>query len=1109
MNRAQTILLTTIVLSIALTSVFAVDFENNKITSLDNLIPIAEAGVIYDHQIVMEAVEMPDGLYAYRMVSYLNSTGDEIVGEMYSNKPSIPGPTIILTENDVAKVTLINNACGDKFINGPEHPLTDLPTYSENSLVGIHVHGVHYNISDDATYGRMNMNGDSGAQCNQSIEYEWVASGGTTGTWPYHDHTFSINEIGGEELGLFGTVIVNPADGVVRGLVDDSDGSIGNTTVENIDKDFVLWMVSGEVLGRSIFYGNEIDYTTTNYNGTSGVRETALWTNPNLITTEDGIYRFHVLGLGEETHAFHMHGHRWTEDILDNSNAFEDVIDVKEITPLQRHTFLIKASDNDAADSEIGEDETPNSEGWMYHCHFVDHMKQGMSGMMSVLPSGTPDDLPIVGAVFTLSDEPGLWMKTLDAGVADQLDNYFNETVGLPIQARNGTGFPLGYISDAVEAALMGAGGTDFANSEGRSLAVINPYETVIFGMKDSQTKHTITTLIYPTEADPIGGNGILRAANLGHYDQQLGIRGSAILTDTEGIPVGLEEPGLYVFVCKIHPYMFSAVIVDDPDTKLLIAGNENLPFPLLDLSGNLTVLTRTGDVDASKLDFPTTVAPTDALATTLLTTFYVITDPNNWKDYTQDSWNVSLPPVLVTTDSSNVVAALAYDTATTEFAINKLGLVTSSLSTPETIIGLDLGGSNLPLPSIVEPEIDGVGEVWVNTQFEKTVNKNFEGTPFDKPGTITVVDAKTWNVERKISLPEINMNHPHNMWTDTKNEVIYQTEWFGSEMAIIDRESGQLVKEVFTGQSPSHVMTAPDTGKIYVAMNGEDTVNEFDPETYEMTRQISTGFRSHPHGHWVSSSGQYVVTPDFLGLKASIINLDNNSVDSSDEILYGPIATGMKGDESVFYTADFLGNSMTAIDPSDGSIKGFIDFLEPSLVAENGLLGLPIQTPISPDDQYMVTALTLGGKIAVIDVSSTPGTVTAILDCDPGCHGVQWGAKQGDGYYAYVSSKFANVLTVVDPNPDGDIETDDASIAGRILLADDNADIDDPVIGYDGMGGQGVLAIPNVYEGWIQETIDECDIPGKGKNNVKDPCGSEISKFLNRLSGDQKQPLN
>ena len=125
-------------------------------------------------------------------------------------------------------------------------------------------------------------------------------------------------------------------------------------------------------------------------------------------------------------------------------------------------------------------------------------------------------------------------------------------------------------------------------------------------------------------------------------------------------------------------------------------------------------------------------------------------------------------------------------------------------------LLGLELD-SNMPIPDLKEPKKKGVGEVWVNTQFEITAAKNHEGTPADKPGTITVVDMqRTGILTQKIALPEINMNHPHNLWADAKNEVIYQTQWFGNEMAIIDRESGELIKEVFTGQSPSHVMTSP-----------------------------------------------------------------------------------------------------------------------------------------------------------------------------------------------------------------------------------------------------------------------------------------------------------
>jgi FtsP/CotA-like multicopper oxidase with cupredoxin domain/DNA-binding beta-propeller fold protein YncE/plastocyanin len=1105
-------IMTTVILSIALTSVFAFDFENNNTTSLETEIPFAaEADSGDTHNITMEAVAMPDGMYAYRMVSYDINGDDDLVGTQYSGKPSIPGPTIILTEGDNAVVTLMNSACENNFVDGPNFPVPILPTFSENSMIGIHVHGVHYDISDDATYSRMNMEESSGATCGEEITYEWVAAPGTEGAWPYHDHMFSINEVGAEELGLFGTIIINPANGKVNGLVDDGSGKVKKVDVDDIEKDFVLWMVSSEVLGRSIFYGNEIDYSTTQYDGETGIRESALWTNPNLVATDGKIYRFHVLGLGDDVHAFHLHGHRWTEDIHEKSTA-EDVIDVKEIVPLQRHTFIVKASDNDAADTKHD-----GSEGWMYHCHITDHMKQGMSGMMHVLPEYEEDDIPIIGATFTLSDEPGLWMKTLDAGVADELDDILQtvfDAEGVETEsfkANKGTGYPLGYVSDAL-GELIPAAKTDFSNSTGRSLAIINPGETVQFGMKDSQTKHTITTLIYPTAAKHLGGNGLLTAVDAVleeetfHFDTQLGIRGSTLLYDRDGVPAGLDEPGLYVFVCKIHPYMFSAVIVDDPKTHLQLLGNPAYDFPLLDLSDDLTVLTRASDPVAfpSPDDYPTSfpatgVFPASDLATELLKTFYVITDPNNWRDYNESKWNVSLPPVLVTTNTENLVAGLVYSEGVTEFAIDALNLTNSTgHEIPvENILGLEVGVFNMDNDDDFTPA-PGIGEVWVNTQFETTLNKNHDGTPSDKPGTITVVDASSWNVERKIALPEIDMNHPHNMWTDTKNEVIYQTQWFGNEMAVIDRESGELIKEVFTGQSPSHVMTSPDTGKIYIAVNGEESVNEFDPETLEMTRQLSTGFRSHPHGHWVSSSGDYIVTPDFLGLKASILNVETGEAKSSSNVLYGPIATGMKGDESVFYTADFLGNANTEIDTSTGTILSQINWLQEGADRELGLVGLPIQTPISPDDQYMVTALTLGGKVGVVDVSTSPATVTAILNCDPGCHGVQWGAKSGEGYYAYVSSKFSNSMIIVDPNPDNDVETDDAAVVGRITLADDNADSDDRIIGYDGFGGQGVLAIPNVYEGWIENTVSACEF---------DDCG-DITTYVNQLSTSQKDPI-
>ena len=85
---------------------------------------------------------------------------------------------------------------------------------------------------------------DDGTPGTNTFTYHWNAVDGTEGTWPYHDHTF-LSENGGEALGLFGTVIVNPdKPGLVKALVF---GDVRAVKVENIKKEYILWMTSTEV----------------------------------------------------------------------------------------------------------------------------------------------------------------------------------------------------------------------------------------------------------------------------------------------------------------------------------------------------------------------------------------------------------------------------------------------------------------------------------------------------------------------------------------------------------------------------------------------------------------------------------------------------------------------------------------------------------------------------------------------------------------------------------------------------------------------------------------------------------------------------------------------
>ena len=529
-----------------------------------------------------------------------------------------------------------------------------------------------------------------------------------------------------------------------------------------------------------------------------------------------------------------------------------------------------------------------------------------------------------------------------------------------------------------------------------RSLALGTPGVEVRFSGK-SHTVHTMSSLLFPTGAVGMPFD----------TDAQ---KGSASLV--------LRTPGLYVFVCKIHPYMLGAVIVDDPRTQGLDLGER------ITLVNGITVPTNSD------------------LATRLLRTFFIATNPGNWQNFASAApWHVTYPSV---------------DVRITGGAVANLAGVLSQRY-----------GNDVALPPLFTPQTPGVGEVWVDTQFERTAGK-------EKPGTASRVDATSWGVLRKVALPQINMNNPHNMWTDRNQTLIYQTEWFDSKLTVFERETGRFVRQISVGEAPSHVMTRTDTDEVHVAVNGEESpqaVVELSPLARSVERRIDIG-RGHPHAHWMSHDGKTMVTPNAFSGDSSIHDFPSNRTVAVIPTGSHPIATGMMPDGSKYYVANFLDNSVTVIETHSGNVLGTINLLEnydPITGAITGPVGgLPIQTPVSPDGRYMVTANTLTSTIVITDTKTD--TMVAMLPGDAGTHGVQFGAKKGGGYYAYVANKFANVLTIVDADPNGDGEFADARIAGRVLLTASAATAsDDRVVGYAGMGGQGVLAIPVPYNGWVQ----------------------------------------
>lgn len=263
------------------------------------------------HTIELVAEKFDGGYFAYGMRQYTVSDMDggnaTDITSRYPNTPTIPGPTIVITEGDEVSLKLIH--AFDTNSSAEEH-------------VSVHVHGVHYDIISDGTLEYINFLMDESATPAMSYEYHWVAAPGTAGTWPYHDHNL-LTHNGAEDRGLYGAVIVNPAS---NNVYLSSNGTRQQVSLDSVMKDYVLYIFD------DAFVGTEIDHETSQH--------TSAGVNPTLTARENTNVRFHLIALGTNIHQFTLPNYLWPEP------GTQNMVNSKVLGPIEKLVFTVNASED-------------------------------------------------------------------------------------------------------------------------------------------------------------------------------------------------------------------------------------------------------------------------------------------------------------------------------------------------------------------------------------------------------------------------------------------------------------------------------------------------------------------------------------------------------------------------------------------------------------------------------------------------------------------------------------------------------------------------------------------------------------------------------------------
>lgn len=248
----------------------------------------------------------------------------------------VPGPVLRVPLGEKRRIKLVNRS------PRPE---------------SLHFHGVEYAVGDDGST-------ESGGMVNPGCAHVYTITAKAPGAWPFHSHRDSRTEMA---RGLYGAVIVpdpdeKPADHefvVFLGQLGIEGGHGASEEGESEEEEGApsFFMT---INGRAHGGAEVIEWRDGGYAVTTGTMATA---------RVGQRVRFRAFNVSpDDMHTFHLHGHRW----CDRGGAMKDDGTCPAGTLPTDNVLLAPAQ---GASLEFVED---NPGTWMYHCHIVDHVNDGM-----------------------------------------------------------------------------------------------------------------------------------------------------------------------------------------------------------------------------------------------------------------------------------------------------------------------------------------------------------------------------------------------------------------------------------------------------------------------------------------------------------------------------------------------------------------------------------------------------------------------------------------------------------------------------------------------------------------------------------------------------------
>ena len=233
----------------------------------------------------------------------------------------------------------------------------------------------------------------------------------------------------------------------------------------------------------------------------------------------------------------------------------------------------------------------------------------------------------------------------------------------------------------------------------------------------------------------------------------------------------------------------------------------------------------------------------------------------------------------------------------------------------------------------------------------------SFVYVPNGVPGTVEVIDPKTFRIVRTIDLGY--RSFPEHVTPSWNMRWLYVDVDGTNELAVIDPRTGKLVRIIHGVEHPYNLYFTPDGSKAIDVAEYYDRLDFMDPHTWKLIKPLQMPCNGPDHLDFSADGSYLLIGCEFDGTVVKVA-LRTMKVVGTIHVGGLPVDVKLSPNGKVFFVANQGLGGVSVVDPVSMTVRGFIP-------TGNGAHGMAV----SRNTTKLYVTNRLAGTISVIDFST------------------------------------------------------------------------------------------------------------------------------------------